>query len=124
MERWRKIVIITLLLAFPISLWASASMASHCQMSDSTSHSSHTQVDDSDTMHSDDHESSEDSKNQSKCECNDSMGCYTSGCSATALINGITIDFNYSAKPVYQIIKTQAEPTDPDLLFRPPISFS
>ena len=124
MERWRKIVIFTLLLAFPISLWASASMASHCQMSDSTSHSSHAQMDENETMHSDDHESSEDSKTQSNCECDENSNCSVSSCGAIALLNDALIGLTYTKHSVYQRIHSLADPADPDLLFRPPISIS
>jgi hypothetical protein len=124
MKRWRKIVVFTMILALPISLWASVAMASHCQMPDTSSHSSHMQMDDSDSMQSHDQMQSSESNDQSNCECNDNMDCSVSGCSSTALLNGISIDSNHSTTPVYQRIQAQAEPADPDLLFRPPISIS
>ena len=124
MKRWRKIVIFALLLAFPISLWASASMTSHCQMSDSTSHPAHAHMDDHISMQSDDHEISEDLKNPSNCECDEDLNCSISSCGAVALLNKTVVDFTYTTHSVYQRIHSFADPADPDLLFRPPISVS
>ncbi len=124
MKRWRKIVTFTMILALPISLWASVAMASHCQMTDISSHSSHALVDHNDSTQSHDQIQSSESNDQSDCECNDNMDCSASGCSSTALINEIAIDSNHSTTPVYQRIQAQAEPADPDLLFRPPIYLS
>ncbi len=124
MKRWRKIVIVTLILAFQLSLWASASMASHCQMSDLSTHSSHAQMDENESMHGDDHETSEDSKNQSNCECDGNINCSVSSCGAIALLNKTVIDLTYTTHSVYQRIHSLVDPADPDLLFRPPISIS
>lgn len=124
MKRWRKIVVFTMILALPISLWASVAMASHCQMPDTSSHSSHMQMDDNDSMQSQDQMQSSESNDQSNCECDENMNCSVSGCSATALLNGVTTDSIYSASPVYQRVQTRAEPDYPNPLFRPPIYLS
>jgi len=124
MKVFRKIVIFIMIMALPITLWASVVMASHCQMPDTFSHSSHVQVDYNDSMLSHDQMQSSDSNEQSNCECDDNMDCSVSGCSSTALLNGITIDTSLLTTPVYQRIQAQVEPADPDLLFRPPIYLS
>lgn len=124
MKVFRQIVIFTMILAMPISSWATVMMTSHCQASDNASHSISSQVDDSESLHAHDQLPSSESNHQSDCECDDNMNCSISGCSATALLNGITLDSNYSTNPVYQRLQAQAEPAEPDLLFRPPISIS
>ena len=122
MKLWRMIVIFTIIFAMPFSSWASVIMASHCQVSDNTMHTMILQLDDSESMHLHDQMPSPKSNNQSNCD--DNLSCSVSGCSITALVNGITIDPNYSNHTVYQRIQSLAEPSDPDLLFRPPISLS
>lgn len=121
MKFLRKMVIFTMILAMPISSWASVMMNSHCQTCDNPSHSLTTQLNDSDCMHGHDQIPSSESNNQSNCECDDNMNCSVSGCSATALLNGITIDPDFTTNHVYQKLRVHAEPSDPDLLYRPPI---
>ena len=122
MKRWRKIVIFTMILALPISMWASMSMASHCQNTDTSSHS----MDGNGPMLAHDQMPSPDSNNQSDCdcECDDNLNCSVSGCSVTALINETTIDLRHSTHSVYQRIQSLSDPSEPDPLFRPPISLS
>ena len=125
MKSWRIIVVFTLLLTMPISLWASVAMASHCLMSETSSHSSHAQMDhDNEPMHSDDHETSQHMNEQPNCECDENLNCSISGCGAIALLNKTAIEVPYSMHFVYQNIHSLADPVDPELLFRPPISNS
>ncbi|MGI9227784.1 MAG: hypothetical protein ACR2PU_03230 [Gammaproteobacteria bacterium] len=116
MKRWRKIVIFTMILALPISMWASVSMASHCQSSDDTSHSEH--------MH--DQMSSQDSNDHANCDCgcDGGLDCSVSGCSASVISNSIEFDLRYLTQSVFLQAQTRVEPSDPNLLFRPPISLS
>ena len=126
MKRWRKIIIYTLILVMPISLWASVTMASHCQTSDDTSHSMHAQMDHSQHVQMQDHSAPQDIDNHNDCECgcNGEINCSVSGCSATVLLNAVGIDLLSSTQFVYQTVMTLAVPPDPHLLFRPPISLS
>ena len=122
MKLWRMIVIFTIILAMPLSSWATVMMTSHCKAADNSPLSMTTQINDGESMHLHDQMPSPESNNQSNCD--DNLSCSVSGCSITALVNGITIDPNYSNHTVYQRIQSLAEPSDPDLLFRPPISLS
>jgi len=124
MKNWRKIVIFTLLLAMPISLWASVAMSSHCLMPGSSSHSAHELMSEHDTMHSDGQVTSQLASEQTNCECNDNSNCSASGCGVIALLNQIKFDLIYSVHSEYQFTQSLANPVDPDLLFRPPISIS
>lgn len=124
MKRWRKIVIFTMVLALPISMWASVAMASHCQSSDETSHTMHMNDDDMhEYMHDHMQLQEEDSNEHSNCDCgcNGSLDCSISGCSASLISNSIKFDLRYSSKLTFQPIHLRAEPSDPNLLFRPPI---
>ena len=122
MKRWRKVVIVTMILALPISMWASVAMASHCQTSDDTSHTMHMNDDD---MHGHLHDqTSEDNASEHSdcdCGCDDSIDCSASGCSASVLSNTIKFNFNYLSQSTFQQIQVRLEPSDPNLLFRPPI---
>ena len=124
MKLWRKIVVVTMVFAMPISSWASVMMASHCQMSDNISHSMSTLLGNSEPMLAHDHMPSPDSNNQTGCDCDDNLNCSISGCSATALMTKITIDLRHSTHSVYQRIQSLADPSEPDPIFRPPISLS
>ena len=124
MKRWKKIVIFALILVLPISMWASGAMASHCQMSDTSSHPTHSQMDDHVSSHANDRLPSPESNDHSNCECDYNLNCSVSGCSVTALINGISINPKLSNQTEYQFINSHIAHTDPDQLFRPPISIS
>ena len=123
MKRWRKIVIYTMLLALPLSMWASVTMASHCQSSDDTSHVMHM----NDEMHAHMHDQvplqNDNSSDQSKCDCgcSGSLDCSMSGCSASIITTTVKIDLRHLSKSTFQQIQVRAEPSDPNLLFRPPI---
>lgn len=78
-------------------------------------------MDGNESMHGDDHETSEDSKNQSNCECDENLNCSVSSCGTIALLNKSEVDLTYTTHSVYQRIHSLA---DPALLFRPPISIS
>ncbi len=124
MKRWRKIVIFVMLLALPISMWASVTMASHCQSSDDTSHAMYMN---DDGMHEHMHDYTppqEDENNDHSncdCGCSGSLDCSVSGCSASLITTSIKFDLRLSSKSTYQEIQVRAEPSDPNLLFRPPI---
>jgi len=124
MKRWRKTIIFIMLLVFPISMWASASMSSHCQSSDNTSHSEHMQMDDGDThKHMQDQTPSQDSNEHADCDCgcDGSLDCSVSGCSASVISTTIKFDIQYSTQSTYQPPKVRTKPSEPNLLFRPPI---
>ena len=124
MKRWRKIVIFTLLLAFPISLWASVTMASHCQSSDDTSHAMHMNDDGvHEHMHDQVPAHDDDSSDHSNCDCgcSGSLDCSISGCSASIITSTIKFDLRHLSKSTFQQTQVWAEPSDPTLLFRPPI---
>lgn len=124
MKHWRKIVIFTMVLALPISMWASATMASHCQSFDDTSHAMHMNNDD---MHEHMHDhmqlQEEDSNEHSNCDCgcNGSLDCSNSGCSASLISNTMKFDLRNLSKSSFQPIRLRAEPSNPNQLFRPPI---
>ncbi len=135
MKRWRKIAIFTMMLALPISMWASISMASHCQSSDDTSHSMHMQMDDGDMPvnmqehtheHNHDKMSSQDSNDHANCDCgcDGSTDCSVSGCSASVISNLTGFEVKHLTQSRYQQTQRHADPADPNLLFRPPISLS
>jgi len=124
MKRWRKTIIFIMLLVFPISMWASASMSSHCQSSDNTSHSEHMQMDDGDThKHMQDQTPSQDSNEHADCDCgcDGSLDCSVSGCSASVISNMIKFDTQYLTQSTFQQFKVRTGPSEPNLLFRPPI---
>jgi len=124
MKRWRKIVIFTMVLVLPISMWASFSMASHCQSSDDTSHAMHLN---DDGMHEHMHDQApsqdDDTSDHSNCDCGcgGSLDCSVSGCSASVTSNTIKFDLKHLTQSTFQQIQARAEPSDPNLLFRPPI---
>ena len=124
MKLWRMIVIFTIVLAMPLSSWATVMMASHCQVSDNTTHSMILQLDDSESMQLHDHIPTEGSNDQSDHGCHGNLNCSTSVCSGNALISGITIDPYYSDQTEYQRVQSLADPSYPDQIFRPPISLS
>jgi len=126
MKHWRKIVIYTLVLMMPISLWASVTMASHCQTSNNTSHSMHAQMDHSQHVQMQDHSTPQEIDNHNDCECgcNGEINCSVSGCSAAALMNVVGVDSIHSTQTMYQSAATLTVPPDPNPLFRPPISLS
>ena len=125
MKLWRNVVIFTMILAMPISSWATVMMTSHCQASDNTPHSMTTQVNDSESIHEHDHMSSPELNDQSNCECDDNLNCCISGCisscSSVALSNTNWLETVLLIHPVYQRVQSLADPSDPSLLFRPPI---
>ncbi|MFK7816729.1 MAG: hypothetical protein AB8B92_10370 [Gammaproteobacteria bacterium] len=109
----------------PISSWASVMMASHCYTTDNTSHSMIMQLSDSASMLDHDQMSSTDSSDLSELKCNGNQQCSVSGCSGiTAILSGTTIVLEHSTYSDYQRVQSLADPTYPDLLFRPPISLS
>ena len=113
-----------MLLALPISMWANVTMTSHCQSSDDTSHAMH--MNDNDMHgHMHDHAPSQDddTSDHSNCDCgcNGSLDCSISGCSASIISNTIKFDLRHLSKSTFQRIQVRAEPSDPNLLFRPPI---
>ena len=130
MKRWRKIVIFIMMLTLPISMWASVSMATHCQSSDDTSHSQHTQMVDrmSENKQEHNHESmfAQDSSEHKNCDCgcDGSTDCTVSGCSASFISNSMEFDVNYLTQSRFQQTQILAVPVNPNLLFRPPIIFS
>jgi len=127
MKRWHRIVIFTMVLALPISMWASVSMASHCQSSDDTSHSKHMQMNDDETHeHMHDQMSSQDSNGHENCDCgcDGGLDCSISGCSVSVISNSIGFDLRHLTQSIIQQAQIFVEPSDPNLLFRPPISLS
>lgn len=115
------------MLALPISMWANVSMASHCQSSDDTLHSMHMQMNDDDMrVHMHDQIPSNDINDHSKCDCGCDGGvdCSVSGCSVSALSNSFGFDLRYLTQTIFQQAQARAELSDPNLLFRPPISLS
>ena len=131
MKRWRKIVIFTMMLALLISMWASVSMASHCQSSDDTSHSMHMQMNDVDeNQHTPEHNHgnmlAQDSNDHANCDCgcDGSTDCSVSGCSASVISNLIGFEIKHLTQSRFQQIQIQTDPADPNLLFRPPIALS
>ncbi len=126
MKRWRKIVIFTLILVMPISLWASVSMTSHCPSSDNTSHSMHMQMDNNSHKHKHDSMSSQDINVHSNCECgcDGDQDCSVAGCSASALSNSIAFELTYFTQTIFQQAQALIKPSEPNLLFRPPIALS
>ena len=123
MKLGRMIVIFTVILAMPLSSWATVMMASHCQISDNTTHTMIQQLDGSESVQCHDQMSSEESNNQSDYGC-DSLNCSASVCGGHAMINGIAIDSYNLDQNEYQIVKSLAYPSCPDQIFRPPISLS
>ena len=124
MKRWQKIIVFTLILALPISLWTSVTMASHCQSSDDTSHAMHMNDDDlHEHLHDQVHLQDDTTSDHSSCECgcNGSFDCSISGCSASIITSTIKFDLKHLSKSIFQQIQVRAEPSDPNLLFRPPI---
>ncbi len=124
MKRWRKIVIFIMILVFPVSMWASVSMSSHCQSSDDTSHSEHMQMDDGDTHnHMHDQTPSQDSNDHTDCDCgcDGTLDCSVSGCSASVISNTLKFDIQYLTQSTFQQSQVQTEPSEPTPLFRPPI---
>ncbi len=124
MKRWRKIVIFIMILVFPVSMWASVSMSSHCQSSDDTSHSEHMQMDDGDTHnHMHDQTPSQDSNDHADCDCgcDGTLDCSVSGCSASVISNTLKFDIQYLTQSTFQQSQVQTEPSEPSPLFRPPI---
>ncbi len=124
MKNWRKMIIFTLLLAMPISLWASATMSSHCLISEAPSHSDHAQMDDNQPMHIDDQETSQHASDQTNCECSENSNCSVTSCGTLALLNKTTVNSDYLIHLVCQRLQSFANLVDPDLLFRPPITNS
>ncbi len=123
MKRWRKIVIFTMLLALSFSMWASITMASHCQTSEDTSHVKHMNDDAHEHMHDQAPAHDDDSSDHSNCDCgcSGSLDCSMSGCSASILTTTIKFDLRHLTASTFQQIRARAEPSDPSLLFRPPI---
>ena len=121
MKRWRKIVIFTMLLALPFSMWASVTMASHCQTSENTSHVMHMNDDVHEHMH--DQVPSDESSDHSNCDCgcSGSLDCSISSCSASIITTMINFDLSHISKSTFQQIQVRTQPSDPSLLFRPPI---
>lgn len=133
MKRWRKIVIFTMMLALPFSMWASVSMASHCQSSDDTSHSIHMQMDEGDQLiaeHAQQHDHSkmlsQDANDHENCDCgcDGSADCSVSGCSASVISNLIGFEVKHLSQSRFQSTQVHADPADPNLLLRPPIALS
>lgn len=124
MKLWRIIVIFTIILAMPLSSWASVMMASHCQVSNNTMHPMIPQLDDSESMQLHDQMPSEESNNQSDYGCDSNLNCSTSVCCVIALINGITIDPYYSGQTEYQRVQSLADSSYTSQILRPPISLS
>ena len=124
MKRWRKTIIFIMILVFPISMWASVSMSSHCQSSDDTSHSEHMKMNDDDSLnHMHDQAPSQDSNEHADCDCgcDGSLDCSVSGCSASVISNTIKFDIQHLDQSTFQQFKVQTEPSEPNPLFRPPI---
>ena len=124
MKRWRKIFIFTMMLSLPISMWTNVSMASHCQPSDDTSHDMHMNDDGlHEHMHDQIPSQDNDKSNHSNCDCgcDGSLDCSVSGCSASIISNTIKFDLRHLTQSMFQQIQARAEPSDPNLLFRPPI---
>ena len=124
MKQWRKIVIFIMILVIPISSWASVMMTAHCQISANTSHSMPTQVNDGESIHVRDQMSSTQSNDQSNCVYGENINCSVSGCSTMALSNTIWSERIDSIHPLYQRVQSLADPSDPNLLLRPPIYLS
>lgn len=126
MKRWRKIVIFTMILALPVSMWTSVSMASHCQTSNDTSSSTHAQMDHSQHMQMQGQTISQDASDHGDCECgcNGEINCSVSGCSVTALSSSVEINTVNSTQPFVQAVATLVIPQYSNLLLRPPIAFS
>ncbi len=124
MKRWRKTIIFIMILVFPISMWASVSMSSHCQSSDDTSHSEHMQMNDGNShIHMHDQSPSQDSNDHADCDCGceGSLDCSVSGCSASVISNTLKFDIQYTTQSTLKLSKVRTEPSEPNPLFRPPI---
>ncbi len=126
MKRCRKIITFTLILVMPISLWASVSVASHCKSSNDSLHFKHMQIDGDMHKHMHNPMQSKDLNNNSNCECgcNGDQDCSVSGCNASVLSTTIEFDLAYLTQNIYQQAQALTKPSDPNLLFRPPISLS
>ena len=126
MEHWKKIVVFILMLAMPISTWASVTMISHCQTSDSSSHSMHAQMDKEQQMHINHQVAADEVDNSADCECGCSgvLDCSVSGCNATTLLGDCEIKFRALTQTIGQSVKSFLPSPDPHLLFRPPIFLS
>ncbi len=121
MKSSRKIVILILIMAMPISLWTSTTMGSYCLIHETTSHTNHMPMNGDKPMNMDCHETSQLASEQSKCGCNDHLNCSVSVCGAIALMNQISFKFAFSVNAQYQGKQPFANPVYPDLLLRPPI---
>ncbi len=124
MNIWRKIVTFTLILAMPMSSWATVMMNSHCQTADNTSHTEIVQVDDSDTLYMHDHMVSDDSGHATCDGCEDNMNCSVSICSASAMLDSVVMAISDHSHFDYQRMLSFAHTMGPTLPYRPPITFS
>jgi hypothetical protein len=126
MRPWNNIIVFILMLAMPVSSWASIAMGFHCQTSDSSSHSMHAQMDDGQTMHMNHQMVSEEINNDTDCECGCSgiFDCSVSGCHTTALLGDGEIRFRPFSQSISWLASAFVPSPDPHLLFRPPIFLS
>ena len=123
MKCWRKIIVFIMLLALPISMWAGVTMVSHCQSSDDTSHMMHMNDHDMQEHLHDQAPAHDDTNDHSNCDCgcNGSLDCSISGCSASIITTAIKFDHRYLSKSTFHQIQVRVGPSDPNLLYRPPI---
>ena len=124
MNIWRKIVTFTLILAMPMSSWATVMMNTHCQAADNNSHTEIVQVNDSDAIDLHNQMTLNDTSLSSCGNCDDDMSCSVSICSASAMFDGAVMAMSESSHSDYQRIAFFAYPMDPTLPYRPPITFS
>lgn len=124
MEYWRKIVVLIIVVTMPISSWASITIVSHCQTTDTSSHALHTSMNDEQHVHMDHQAASDENIKNVDCECgcNSMLDCSVSGCNVTAMLG----DSELKPRTLTQVVRPSVEtviPTpDPHTLFRPPIS--
>ena len=124
MNIWRKIVTLTLILALPVSSWATVMMNPHCQTDDNTSHTEMVQVDDSDTLYMDGHIVSDDASHAACDGCEDNMNCSVSICSASAMFDSVVMVISDQNHFDFQRMSSFAHTMGPALPYRPPIIFS
>ena len=127
MKLSKKIVIFTMMLALPVSMWASVTMASDCQSPHNTPNSQHMQMEGEDVhKHMHDQIPSQNSNGHENCNCGCDSGldCSVSGCSVSAVASTIGIHLQYTSQFLYASVKTLNILVDAGPLFRPPISLS
>lgn len=126
MEHWKITTVFVLLLAMPISSWASITMVSHCQTIDTTSYAIHSLV--NDAQHSHLHHQVVPAINNSnvacECSCSSMLNCAVSGGSTTVLLEDSELIPKTLPQLIGQSIEIVAPSPDPHTHYRPPILLS